>query len=99
MIDLSKIDGIYLYSGYNDLRMSINGLSILAQSLYKLDDLKHKLFIFCSKKRDNIKIIELDYDGFWLYQKKLFKGKFLWPKKMIKVFHLKELKIYIAIRK
>ena len=77
MIDLSKIEGIYLYSGYTDLRMSINGLSILAQSLYKLDELKHKLFIFCSKKKDNIKIIELDYDGFWLYQKKLFKGKFL----------------------
>lgn len=81
MIDLNNIEGIYLYSGYTDLRMSISGLSILAQNLYKLDDMKHKLFIFCSKRKDNIKIIELDYDGFWLYQKKLFKGKFIWPKK------------------
>ena len=81
MIDLSKIEGIYLYSGYTDLRMSISGLSILAQNLYKIDDMKHKLFIFCSKRKDNIKIIELDYDGYWLYQKKLFRGKFIWPKK------------------
>ena len=81
MIDLSKIEGIYLYSGYTDLRMSITGLSILAQELYKLSDTRHKLFIFCSKRKNNIKIIELDYDGYWLYQKKLFDDKFRWPRK------------------
>ena len=80
MIDLEKIEGIYLYTGKTDLRASIYGLSIIIQESFPLETIRNKLFVFCSKDKRNIKIIELDYDGFWLYQKKLHKGKFRWPK-------------------
>lgn len=80
MIDLEKIDGIFLYTGQTDLRMSIYGLSIIIQESFPIEMMRNKLFVFCSKNKRNIKIIELDYDGFWLYQKKLHKGKYRWPK-------------------
>ena len=80
MIDLSKIDGIFLYTGKTDLRASIFGLSLIIQESFPIEMMRNKLFVFCNKDKRNIKIIELDYDGFWLYQKKLHKGKFRWPK-------------------
>ena len=80
MIDLSKIDGIFLYTGKTDLRASIFGLSLIIQESFPIETMRNKLFVFCNKDKRNIKIIELDYDGFWLYQKKLHKGKFRWPK-------------------
>jgi len=79
MIDLTNIENIYFYKERCDLRMSINGLSILAQELIELSLMKHTLFIFYGRSKKNIKIIELDSDGWWLYQKKLSVGSFNLP--------------------
>ena len=77
MIDLSNIKKIYVYQKKVDLRYGINKLSILAQELVALSNMKHTLFIFYGTTNKNIKIIELDNDGWWLYQKKLHTGKYL----------------------
>lgn len=80
MIDLSEIKEIYVYKQRCDLRMGITGLSILAQELANISDMKHKLFIFFGSTRRNIKILELDSDGWWLYQKRLFEGNYIFPR-------------------
>lgn len=80
MIDLSEIESIYLYSGYIDMRKGINGLIGLSSEIAG-EGMGHKLFVFCGKRKDSLKILEMDYDGFWLYQKKLVTGRFNWPKK------------------
>lgn len=80
MINLEKIEAIYLFTGKTDLRASINGLSMIIQESFPIEMIRNKLFVFCNKDKRNIKVIELDYDGFWLYQKKLHRGKFRWPK-------------------
>lgn len=80
MINLNKIKYIYFFKGYTDLRKSIHGLSALIRNLVPMEELQNTLFVFCSKDRMNIKMIVLDYDGWWLFQKKLFNSKFLWPK-------------------
>lgn len=74
MIDLSKIEAIYLYTKITDMRKGITGLLGLAQGLVEKKDMGNRLFIFCGKDKRNIKILEMDYDGYWLYQKRLVTG-------------------------
>lgn len=80
MIDLSKIDGIYLCLGKTDMRRGIDSLTMIASCYMPVEKMKHKLFIFCGRDKRTLKILEADYDGFWLYQKKLTNGTFAWPK-------------------
>ena len=61
------------------MRKSINGLMVLVQSSFSLDPFSDALFVFCNRKRDRIKILEWDADGFWLYFKRLERGHFRWP--------------------
>lgn len=82
MIDLSDVKEIYIYKEKCDLRMGIQGLSILAQELLSISEMKHKLFVFFGTSKNNIKILELDNDGWWLYQKKLFEGHYIFPKEV-----------------
>ena len=79
MVDLRNVPKIYVYNKKTDLRMGINGLSMLAQQLAKLDDLEHKIILFYGSSNKSVKILELDGDGWWLYQKKLFSGRFVFP--------------------
>ena len=61
------------------MRKSINGLMALVQSSFGLDPFDDALFVFCNKNRNRIKILEWDVDGFWVYFKRLERGKFRWP--------------------
>ncbi|MDD9150191.1 IS66 family insertion sequence element accessory protein TnpB [Sporolactobacillus sp. CQH2019] len=80
MIRESAIENVYLAKGNTDLRKSIDGLSILVQESFHLDPFSPCLFVFCNRKRDKLKILHWEYNGFWLYYKRLEKGTFQWPK-------------------
>lgn len=79
MLERVTIDKIYLSCQSTDMRRSINGLSIIVKEVFKLDPFSTSAFVFCNKKRDKIKILVWERNGFWLLYKRLEKGTFILP--------------------
>ena len=70
---------VYLVTGHTDMRKSIDGLSLIVSDVLEMDPLSEAWFIFCNRYRDKIKILFWDTNGFWLYYRRLEKGRFKWP--------------------
>ena len=62
------------------MRKQINGLSALVQESFSSPALSGDLFIFCNKRRNRLKILYWQKNGFCLWLKRLEKHKFPWPK-------------------
>jgi len=73
---------IYLAIGPTDFRKQISGLVALVQLQFGKDPFKEtSVFVFCNKKKDSVKILRYDRNGFVLaYKKLLERMKFQWPK-------------------
>ena len=70
---------VYLASGVTDMRKSIDGLAAIVSLEFKLDPFSDSLFVFCNRGRDRLKILQWDVNGFWLYYRRLERGRFKWP--------------------
>lgn len=70
---------VYLACGSTDLRKSIDGLAVLVKESFDLDPFSSCLFVFCNRKRDKLKILQWEHNGFWLHYRRLERGKFNWP--------------------
>lgn len=79
--DISRVDHIYLACGYTDLRRGIDGLAQIVQQQFELDPFSNSLFLFCGKRRDRIKALLWEGDGFVLLYKRMENGGgFQWPR-------------------
>jgi transposase len=78
---LSNVDGVrvYLACGSTDMRKSIDGLAAIVSYTFELDPFGPSLFVFCNSGRDRLKILFWENNGFWLYYRRLEKGRFHWP--------------------
>lgn len=72
---------VHLACGATDLRKSIDGLAALVREGFDLDPFSTGLFVFCNRQRNKLKILKWDHNGFWLYYRRLERGRFEWPKK------------------
>jgi len=70
---------VWLAPGATDMRKSIDGLAGIAQFVIRQDPLSSHLFVFCNKHHNRLKILYWDQNGFWLFYKRLEKGRFKWP--------------------
>lgn len=70
---------VYLACGPTDMRKSIDGLAALVSTQFKLDPFSESWFVFCNRGRDKLKILHWDHNGFWLYYRRLERGRFKWP--------------------
>jgi transposase len=71
---------IYLGLGITDMRKSINGLSIIVERHLDFDPFSGHFFVFCNRRRTILKILYWDRNGFCVWQKRLEKDYFKWPK-------------------
>jgi transposase len=76
---------VYLATGSTDMRKSIDSLSILVADRLDLDALSGYLFCFCNRKKDMVKILYWDRNGFCLWHKRLEKDRFRWPESEVEV--------------
>jgi transposase len=71
---------VYLALGSTDMRKAIDGLSILVEGALFLNPFSGHLFVFCNRRRSTVKILYWQRNGFCLFQKRLEKERFRWPK-------------------
>ena len=79
MIGLPGTVRVFVAVAAADLRKGYDGLAQLARESIREDPLSGHLFVFANRKRDRIKIIYWDRDGFAIWMKRLEKGTYRWP--------------------
>lgn len=80
MYSLTSANKYYLYQGFIWMNLGINGLYKLVRSeMSQLSPVSGDAFIFFGKRRDGVKILRWDGDGFLLYYKRLGGGTFELP--------------------
>ncbi len=72
--------GIYVVCGSTDLRMGIDGYARIVQDHYERNPMDSRMYCFCNRQHNKLKILYWDLNGFWLMYKRLEKGTFKWPK-------------------
>jgi len=88
MIYLPAQTRVFLAAGNTDMRKAINGLSLLVEGEMELDPFSGHLFVFCNRSRTIVKILYWDRNGFCLWQKRLEKQRFQWPKNRAEVLEI-----------
>jgi transposase len=78
MIDLSSLR-IFVCTTPTHMQSSIDRLMGLAQATFNQNPLSGHLFIFLNRRRDRIKILYWDGDGFCIWYKRLEAGVFQLP--------------------
>lgn len=61
------------------MRKSFNGLYGIVTHILQKDPLSGAVYIFINKRRNRIKLLVWDNDGFWIFYKRLEKGTFQIP--------------------
>jgi len=77
----SEFKGVFIHKDPVDMRKAINGLSALVESAGMGELMGPYLFVFSGKRRNSIKVLYFDKSGFVLWQKRLERDKFAWPRK------------------
>lgn len=79
MIHLPASVRVYLCLTACDMRKSFDSLAALVRSQMELDPLCGHLYVFWSRRRDRIKLLYWDRDGFAIWAKRLEEGTYALP--------------------
>ena len=76
MLSFSAHQRYFLFSNATDMRKGFSGLSGLVRKHIPHDLMSGDVFIFINKRRDKIKLLMWDSNGFAIWYKELEKGTF-----------------------
>jgi transposase len=78
MINIHASTRVFLCSQAIDMRLGFDGLAGLVKSYFSMNPTCGHLFVFFSRRRDRMKLLFWDRQGFVLYYKRLEQGTFSW---------------------
>lgn len=79
MLHLSAACKYYLYGGDADMRKGFDSLSGMVSRHMQLSALSGAVFIFVNRRRNQLKLLLWEGDGFSLYHKRLEQGTYELP--------------------
>ena len=66
MLKELPVSNIYIVCGHTDMRKSIDGLAAIIGQKFQLDLFTDSLFLFCGRRRNRLKALLWEEDGFVL---------------------------------
>ena len=98
MIQVSPGTKIFLCVEIVDFRCGVDGLKEICKIKLRNDPFSGAIFLFRNRRRNSIKILSYDGQGFWLLQKRLSQGTFKWwPTSTSKAFSLNMYELQILL--
>lgn len=79
MYNITIPSEIYVCTEPVDFRKSFNGLCGIVHASFLMNTLDGALFVFYNKRRNGVKLLHWEGDGYSIYQKKLESGTFEFP--------------------
>jgi transposase len=70
---------IFVCAEPQDMRRSFDGLALAAQQHVGQDPQAGAVFVFCNKRRDRLKVLWFDRNGFCIFYKRLHRARFELP--------------------
>ena len=82
MKSASSFTQVFVHRTPVDMRRGINGLCDIVHASGMGELSGKNIFVFCGRRRNSIKVLYFDRNGFCLWQKRLETDLFPWPKKI-----------------
>jgi transposase len=76
MLSIGEDLPVYLFTAPTDMRRSFDRLALMVSEHLSRNVLSGGLYVFFSRKRDKVKILHWDRDGYVLWYKRLEAGTF-----------------------
>jgi transposase len=71
---------VYLCREPVDFRKGMRSLAVLVEQSLELDPFAEALYVFCNRRRDAVKCLYWERNGFCLWHKRLEQERFKWPR-------------------
>jgi transposase len=76
-----RIERVYLHRAPVDMRRQIDGLSLVSKHVMQMDPMSGAMFVFINARRNKLKLLVWERNGFVIWYKRLERYRFHWPRR------------------